>query len=83
MNTGQSVWIILEPSEGAYGRLKEAIEWRGISAGGIGSASMDFHVAILIASGQEWGKYLEDLRGQIQRLVRATPHFFCHWWTNE
>lgn len=32
---------------------------------------MTLHTAILIAASREWGEYLEDLRKQMQRLVRV------------
>ena len=69
MHTGQSVWIILEPSVRAYRQFREATESQQISSGGIGSASMILHAAVLVAAGREWGEYLEDLRLQMQRLV--------------
>ena len=71
LHTGQSVWIILQPSERAYRRFRETTELPQTSIEGTGSASMTLHTAILIAAGREWGEYLEDLRKQMQRLVRV------------
>ena len=71
LHTGESVWIILEPSERAHRRLKEATTSRHLSGGKTRATCMALHAAILIASGREWGEYLEDLRGQMQQLVRV------------
>ena len=71
LHTGQSVWIILQPSERAYRRFKETTELPQTSIEGTRSASMTLHTAILIAASREWGEYLEDLRKQMQRLVRV------------
>ncbi|KAM0802246.1 hypothetical protein BDR22DRAFT_887911 [Usnea florida] len=68
LHTGQSVWIILQPSERAYRRFRETTELPQSSIEGTRSASMALHTAILIAASREWGEYLEDLRKQMQRL---------------
>lgn len=79
LHTGESVWIILQPSERAHRRLKEATGSPHFSRGKASASCIALHVAILIASGREWGEYLEELRGQMQQLVRSCTNilFSC------
>ena len=69
LNTDQSIWIILQPSERVCRRLTESVQSQQPSARGTEAASMVRHAAILIASSRDWGQYLECLKNEMEKLV--------------
>ena len=77
VETGQSVWIVLQPSGRVYDRLKEGIsskDWQASPVEKNGRAvvaSVLIHAGILNTLGCEWGRYLEELNLQVQQLVRS------------
>ncbi|KAI4175203.1 MAG: hypothetical protein LQ346_008105, partial [Caloplaca aetnensis] len=74
VDTGQSVWILIRPSDRVHDRVKAGIEARpqqkplSPTADSAWLSSMALHADILVASGREWGVYLEGLRSQVQEL---------------
>lgn len=68
MITGQSVWILLQPSERVRRRLREGFVARSRS-GTSERIVTTLHAALLIAAHREWAEYLEEINGEIQHLV--------------
>jgi len=68
MNTGQSVWILLQPSERVHRRLREGFVARSRS-GTSNQMVTTLHAALLIAAHREWAEYLVDINGEVQHLV--------------
>ena len=73
LKTGQSLWIVIQPSERACRRFKEGLVARS-ALHGSECAVMLVHAALLIGASRDWGEYLEELNEEIQGMVCLPSH---------
>ena len=70
----KSLWILLQPSIHVCKRLEEGIsaQANAASADNVQKHSMLLHATILLAAARNWEAYLDDLRKEVDELVRIT-----------
>ena len=67
-----SVWFLLQPSAHVCQRLKDCLQMKPSSTSALTDQTLLLHALIQFTASRHWMDYVDDLRLQIEKLVRGS-----------